>query len=716
MTIKQEDKMSRAKINLVPFLLATSLLVACNGGGSSSASIDTSSLLIDPPVTMKTISKEDYYKKTLGGALGQIAGFLSGYEFVWDGPDPYVGMPQSWFSFINGPYAGNYEHYQPGILATPDYQNVYNRLIYNASTGHYEVANDDDYHIDFFNQLIIDHYGVSAKAIHDAWLDYSVSDWGGGLDAMKLIRQKDLLPPFTGTIEAGNRYAWCTEAYIENETLGMNAPGMPNLATDLIDTFASNVGYLDPVIWAKFYGAMYSLAYFYDSSLQVMEEAAKVLPENSWPYRMYQYSLAAYQKYPQDYRLAASEVASYRRNILGIDNIQTDPGVNGAFAILSLLYGQNDYLETCKYASIMGFDGDCTAAIVTGLMGIIKGFDASNPEYEEINNRIYYNGEGTYLNLRNGNYPPYINGEYPERQLITDIVSLYQKNFEKLLLENGGQINGDNYLVPTTSVRLDRSKLFLNYDVEDRTTSNFVGNNGTLSLIEEGTNSLSHSGYRALKLMADDGNEDAYAYHVYTGLNVGSYYRVSAFIASSNQAAGALVAMNKTNDIAAEEDFYNITSPINKVLVFKASDSTMRIGIRLDRNTPLDGFVVMDDLMMEMVSQSEIATIREGSMQKFLNKYTFSFTSPIKGKEVIIALNYRNGTDNIIYANIASNGVSQGSFVLSKTSKDNNSGQGTVNIPYVFSEDQETITLSFIGSSIYMGKISVIEKEQYMFR
>jgi hypothetical protein len=124
----------------------------------------------------------------------------------------------------------------------------------------------------------------------------------------------------------------------------------------------------------------------------------------------------------------------------------------------------------------------------------------------------------------------------------------------------------------------------------------------------------------------------------------------------------------------------------------------------------------MDDLMMEMVSQSEIATIREGSMQKFLNKYTFSFTSPIKGKEVIIALNYRNGTDNIIYANIASNGVSQGSFVLSKTSKDNNSGQGTVNIPYVFSEDQETITLSFIGSSIYMGKISVIEKEQYMFR
>ena len=65
-------------------------------------------------IEYKTISKEEYYNKTLAGVLGQVAGFLSGYEFVWDGADPRLGMPESWFEFLNGPCAGNYTHFTPG--------------------------------------------------------------------------------------------------------------------------------------------------------------------------------------------------------------------------------------------------------------------------------------------------------------------------------------------------------------------------------------------------------------------------------------------------------------------------------------------------------------------------------------------------------------------------------------------------------------------------
>lgn len=235
--------------------LLTFLMIGC--GNSTSEIVDNKNKFYDVEITKKEISKDEYLNKTLGGLLGQFVGFLSGYEFVFRGAEPYVGMPLEWFSFINGPYAGHFTHYTPS-----GFNDCYNRLVYNNETNMYEVWSDDDFHIDIFNQLIIDEFGTNSYAIKEAWKKYVVSDWGGGGDAMNLINKNELLSPFTGTIEAGNRYGWCTEAYIENETLGMNAPGMVNVATSLIDKFASNVGYFDSIVWAKFYGAMYSLAYF----------------------------------------------------------------------------------------------------------------------------------------------------------------------------------------------------------------------------------------------------------------------------------------------------------------------------------------------------------------------------------------------------------------------------------------------------------------------
>ena len=211
---------------LLPLAL---LLSACGPSSSSSITSEGSLPPLDDPfeteVTERRLSKEDYFNKTLGGLLGQFAGFLSGYEFVWNGPNPYVPMPLEWFDFLNGPYAGNYEHYWPGDYASG--ANIYDRLKVNPDTGLYEVWSDDDYHLDIFNQTVMKEFGTSSYAVKEAWKKYQISDWGGGGDAMSLIASNEMLSPYTGTIEAGNRYGWCTEAYIENETLGMNAPGCP---------------------------------------------------------------------------------------------------------------------------------------------------------------------------------------------------------------------------------------------------------------------------------------------------------------------------------------------------------------------------------------------------------------------------------------------------------------------------------------------------------
>ena len=149
------------KIHLLSSLLAVSLLIT----GCKSNHQEKPGPKIEPPETREiTLSKADYYNKTLGGLLGQFAGFLSGYEFVWNGPDPYVGMPEEWFDFINGPYAGNFEHYVMSARA--------NRL--RDMGGVPSVWSDDDFHIDIFNQTIMDEYGYTSEDIKNAWVKYKV--------------------------------------------------------------------------------------------------------------------------------------------------------------------------------------------------------------------------------------------------------------------------------------------------------------------------------------------------------------------------------------------------------------------------------------------------------------------------------------------------------------------------------------------------------------
>lgn len=688
-------------------------LTACEAGGSTGGK-DGDSTDFCPAVTMKEISKTEYVNKTLGGLLGQFSGFLSGYEFVWYGQDPYIGMPESWFEFCNGPYAGNYDHY------TPVDPWRYDRLRVNPATGKNEVYSDDDYHIDIFNQLIMDEFGTSSYAVKEAWKKYNVSDWGGGQGAIDLISAHDMLAPFTGTIESGNRWGWCTEAYIENETLGMNAPGMPNVATGLVDTFGSNVGYFDSLVWAKFYAAMYSLAYFEDDIVVVMEKAKEALPDGSYPRQMYDMAFEAYEENPTDYRAAGLDIHNKRRGLYRMDNVQTDPNVNGGFAVLSWLYGDNSYLDTCKYSSILGYDGDCTAAIVTGVMGILKGFKPSNEEYATLNSTIYYDGDGVYFNDDGSTYEGDIyqarirSREYPTRQKIDDIVDLYRKNFEKILVANGGKVESDKYVIPTTELVKDHSFLFENYDAEERDTRGFSAKNGKLEVITEGENSDSHSGYAGFKMT---NTKDGEVYHKYTGLVKGKHYRLSTYVKTTPSTQVSIFA--RGGDETAEMTFANVTSPLNKAFVFEATAADMEVGFKFHTSSTKDEVLFFDDFMLEEVEYEQLAVVSDSSLKPYQDKYSRTVKKPngVKdGEEVVIRVEYRNSAGSKLNASVSRNGKAFGGVILSNTSKNATTGRAYLDIPYVFDKDSDVLTLDFTGNKVYVGSITVLRQTQYMFR
>ena len=663
-------------------------------------------------VENKEISKEDYYNKTLAGLLGQMAGFLSGYEFVWTAGGPHVGMPEEWYEFLNGPYAGNYTHYWPGSYAEGN--NKYDRLKVNPETGRNEVWSDDDYHIDIFNQTIIKEFGTSSYAVKEAWKKYQISDWGGGYDAMALISGNDLLAPYTGTIEAGNRYGWCTEAYIENETLGMNAAGMPNLATSLADTFASNVGYFDSVIWAKYYAAMYSIAYFEDNILDVMEKALPVLPKGSYPYQIYHLAVDLYNKYPNDYVKAAKELEEARRMLYRIDNIQTDPNVNGGFAILSWLYGKNSYLDTCKYSSLMGYDGDCTAATCVGVMGIIHGFKEGNEEYAELNSKIYYDGEGVYFNDRDSGFPPFIiSEEYFTKIKIDDIIKMYQENFETLLLEQGGEIKENSYVIPTTNVYADHSLLFDNCDGELRSKTGFKFNNGKFDSIVETETGLTHTGYGAFKF---NNIKNGKVYHEFNNLIKGRTYRVSAYVTTSDDTQVEFFASDNDNYQAIS--FANVKSLINKSFIFTATSSTMDVGFKFSESASSSAYLTFDDYFIEEIERVELGTHSEDKLTLANGKFTKQIAKPASvkaGQEVFLEVAYRHYAQPI-KVKILRNGKLYGSVILSSTSINGVKGNDIVQIPYIFETENDTIELVFENTKLYVGSFNIYNRTQYMFR
>ena len=340
--------------NLLSLVFASALLI----GGCSQNNENPTEASTDDPSQQEylTLSKEVYRNKTTGGLLGQFAGFFSGYEFKRDGPLPYVGMPAEWFEFINGPYAGNDKHFD----ITPRYDRL------REKDGKPSIWSDDDYHVDIFNQTIIDKYGYTAEDIKNAWKYFKVHDWGGGYEAARIININDYSSPFTGTLEAGNIYSWCTEAYIENETIGMDAAAMPNTANELGERFGSLTGYFEPVMWAKLYATMYSYAYIYDDINVILQKARVVVPTGSWPDRLIDVAISMYNKYPNDYASAAKEIfENYYRTTKGIDNIQTNPGINGCFGIQKGFPSVDVWLEFILHVSKEAFLGSVVPAIST---------------------------------------------------------------------------------------------------------------------------------------------------------------------------------------------------------------------------------------------------------------------------------------------------------------------------------------------------------------
>lgn len=652
------------------------------------------------------IAVSDYMDKTTSGFVAQLVAFFSGYEFaVCADATPRLAMPDAWYEMCNGPYAD------------PKPQNPReDKLLFNEETGLWEAWNDDDYSIDILDQFILRdsyaQYGTFAqKTITDGWVKYDVYDMGGGqrsVGAYALMNKYRYLPAFAGSAEFGNWYSVNGEPYIGNETLGMDAAGMPDTAVRLAEAFGSTTSDRDPVLWLKYFAAMYAMAYFEEDIPTLLTEAKVILPEGGWHREVVDRCFALYARYPDNWRQAIIEADTlcYRPQFDKEGKIGEN-SINCAYIVLGLLYGDGDYNETCKVISLAGHGGDSTTPVALSIVGIINGMQ-NLPK--EANEKIWQDGKGVIVNLPMGDkkgYWMYCAG-LPERFAIPELVEMYRENFEQILAENGGFKRNGYYYIPKETLRPVDAVW-----CEDFESGSAEGwkITGTAAVSTE----MPMSGSYAATVTG--ASLKSSIYKTVDGFTVGETYRMTAYVSVSDGTVATLFARAAGAKTYAQTTVLNTTLNgtqrfAKRELFFTATAESMEIGLALPGTTASTRSASVDDITILRTRESRSETTVRIAKPNINHFYTGTLNLAAEGgtgKEVYLKLNFANANSSLLRAKISINGVEYATAPFFKTGS-TKQADNVVYIPLVLPVGESSITFGYGTSRLYVYGAEIVTR------
>jgi ADP-ribosylglycohydrolase len=352
---------------------------------------------------------EEYKEKVYASWLGQIVGNIYGLSYE--------------FQFID----------QPGPDAFP--------YGFGVSLARVEEVNgafsDDDTDIEYMYLLQMEQHGIEPNyaQLAAAW-KYHVRDkvWVANRSALTLMHA-GYSPPITGNKNYNPNW-FQIDPQLVNEIWAVTAPGMPDYATEK-SAWAAKITNddfgIEPTVH---YAAMYSAAFFEKDVTRLIDIGTSALPEGSRFAKTVEHMKRLYREYPDDWQRARQEMSDsyygefdYNRGAWAA----VDANLNGAAAILALLYGEGDFQRTLDYASGLGFDADNQAATMSGLLGIIHGLGGIPAHL------LYPLGEDTWHQPFNDFYKNISRHDLPDASIL-DMARRTAKQGEKIILANGGRI------------------------------------------------------------------------------------------------------------------------------------------------------------------------------------------------------------------------------------------------------------------------------------
>jgi len=224
---------------------------------------------------------------------------------------------------------------------------------------------------------------LSSRQIGEAWLNYIVEGrsvlWWGGMgnstEQTAYYRLKQGIPaPKSGSMELNTRLiAEQIGAQIFIDGWAMVAAGDPDLAFHLA-TQAARVSHDGEAVYAaQVLAVMEALAFVEPSLEKLLDAGLSYIPKESTIHKLIG-DLREVRQNIDDWRKARGWLETHYGYDKFRGNVHVVP--NHGVIILSLLYGQDDFLQTLMIANTCGWDTDCNSGNVGCLMGIKNGLKA----------------------------------------------------------------------------------------------------------------------------------------------------------------------------------------------------------------------------------------------------------------------------------------------------------------------------------------------------
>lgn len=337
----------------------------------------------------------------------------------------------------------------------------------------------DDIYMDLTFVEVFDKQGLDApvSAFEEAFSQAGYMLWHANQQARYNILQ-GIRSPEAGYWE-NNPHADDIDFQIEADYAGLMAPGMVNAAAYYCDGIGHMMNYGDGWYGGVYVAAMYALAFVSDDINYIVNEALKVIPEQSKYYRCMSDVIKWHEQYPDNWEITWALCQKNWSFDLGCpdgvySDFNIDATINSAYILIGLLYGEGDFGKTMEVSTRCGQDSDCNPASACGILGTMIGY-SNIPEYWKKN--LY---------------------EVEDRDFAYTDISLnkvYKMSFDQALQvieKNGGSVSGEDVHIKVQepeAVRFEESftghwpqkKVEINKELSEDPELSFFGNGIVIS-------------------------------------------------------------------------------------------------------------------------------------------------------------------------------------------------------------------------------------------
>lgn len=282
-----------------------------------------------------------YLDKMQGGWLGQMAGVGWGLptEFRWRAAIiPEKSMPP----------------WDPAMINQHGNDDLYVEMTFLATLEQYGL-------------------GVSIRQAGIDWANSGYNLWHANAAGRSNLRA-GIAPPDSGHPKF-NKHADDIDYQIEADFSGLIAPGLPNTAIALGETFGRLMNYGDGLYGGQFVGGMYTEAFFEDDPIKIVRFGLRCIPEQSQYAECVRDVLRWHQEQPNDWQNTWHRIEdkynknpNYRRFSCDKGSFNIDAKLNGAYIVMGLLYGNRDLDKTMVIACRCGQDSDCNPSNAGGVL------------------------------------------------------------------------------------------------------------------------------------------------------------------------------------------------------------------------------------------------------------------------------------------------------------------------------------------------------------